>query len=717
MRIRWSSAVCLALLSASWLQAQTESFEDRARVLEVRIPVHVVDRSGAPVRDLSVEDFKVFDEKKRREVLDFEVVDLAEIDANTVTEAETTLSGAARRHFLLLFDMSFSSRAALRVARLAARDFVLEGLHPTDLVAVATHSIDRGGRILASFTIDRAQVARAIDTLETADLVDAAGGDPLRLMIAAPDSAIAAPDRMAEEMQQGESSGVNDAGDDGTLWLLGKEMQKAERSQARGRVGSWAESLGELGDMLGVIAGTKQVLYFSEGFDGDLFLGQEAAAVDSADPEAEGGLERWWQRTSLDDAMFGDSSLRGDVDRLLARFSQAGCVLHTLDISPGAAGSAEQRARRARRHTLYYLAEGTGGEMYDASGGAAPQLREIGERTSLTYLLTFAAETTDPPGTFRRVRVKADLAKGGRLSYRNGYRVPRPFAELHPMEKSLLAVEAITSPDEASAVEVSLLTAPFRAGQSAAYVPVVVEIDGQTLLEEHPPGLLPLEIYAYATSSEGEMADFFSQIIGLEIEPRSQLAQGGVKYYGHLELGPGEYLVRILARNAATGRSGVAANTLFVPSFDPGERFVLPPFFFENRTDWLLLREQLPEEERQAGSVVYPFTVDGAPYVPAALPSLQSGESAQLCLVAYNFDADDVDVEGTILDAEGKVLQEDVLAGIERTITGVRDLDKITASFLPQSLAPGDYTLRVELIDAATGSTEIETVGFRIVGS
>ena len=69
-------------------------------------------------------------------------------------------------------------------------------------------------------------------------------------------------------------------------------MQKAERNQARGRIASWAESLGELGDMLGVISGNKQVLYFSEGFDGDLFLGQEASAVDTAGPEAEQGLER-----------------------------------------------------------------------------------------------------------------------------------------------------------------------------------------------------------------------------------------------------------------------------------------------------------------------------------------------------------------------------------------------------------------------------------------
>lgn len=717
MTNRWPGVLSLALLLASALPAQTPAFEDRTRVLEVRIPVHVVDRSGTPIRDLTVEQFRLLDERKQRDILDFEVVDLEAISTGFGADLDAAVPGPARRHFLLLFDMSFSRRAALRVARRAARDFVLDQLHPADLVAVATHSIDRGGRLLVSFTTDRAQVARALDLLETSDLVDAGGDDPLRLVIDSPDASIAPRDRMAEELRRGESESANQAGADATLWLLGKEMQKAERNQARGRIASWAESLGELGDMLGVITGSKQVIYFSEGFDGDLFLGQEASAIDSAAPESEQGLERWWQRTTHDEAIFGDSSLRGEVDRMLSRLSQAGCVLHTLDISPGAAGGSEQRARRARRHTLFYLAQGTGGEMYDASGGAGAQLREIGERTSLTYVLTFAAETSDPPGTFRRVRVKADLSRGGRVSYRRGYRVPRPFADLHPLEKSLLAAEAITGADSAEAVEVELLAAPFRAGDSAAYVPVVVEIEGRSLLEQHSDELLPLEIYVYATDSRGEMSDFFSQLVALDLGRGSQLADGGIKYYGHLELGPGDYRVRVLARNSTTGRSGVATRGLFVPSFLHGERFVLPPFFFETRTDWLLLREQRSESDLQTGSVVYPFTVDGAPYVPTAHPSLELGEAARLCLVVYNLAADQIEVESSVLDLNGTVLQEEVLSRVERTVTGLTDVDKILASFRPTRLEPGDYRLRIELIDPATGAAEIETIGFRVLGS
>ena len=44
-------------------QAQTvdEVFEGRARVLEVEVPVNVIDKDGNPLRGLTDDDFKVFE--------------------------------------------------------------------------------------------------------------------------------------------------------------------------------------------------------------------------------------------------------------------------------------------------------------------------------------------------------------------------------------------------------------------------------------------------------------------------------------------------------------------------------------------------------------------------------------------------------------------------------------------------------------------------------
>ncbi len=88
----------------------------------------------------------------------------------------------ARRHFLLLFDLSFTSPAAVARAREAALETVEKRLDPSDLVGVATFRLQEGVRLLLGFSPDRSQVRIALDALEKkGDL--ALRPDPLRLYL------------------------------------------------------------------------------------------------------------------------------------------------------------------------------------------------------------------------------------------------------------------------------------------------------------------------------------------------------------------------------------------------------------------------------------------------------------------------------------------------------------------------------------------------------
>ena len=60
-------------------------------------------------------------------------------------------------------------------------------------------------------------------------------------------------------------------------------------------------------------------------------------------------------------------------------------------------------------------------------------------------------------------------------------------------------------------------------------------------------------------------------------------------------------------------------------------------------------------------------------------------------------------------NAEGRVLREGVLSLVERTITGLSDVDKILASFRPPELDPGDYTWTLDC-DGAEPSSGAVTV-------
>ncbi|HYH44198.1 MAG TPA: hypothetical protein VEG34_00800, partial [Thermoanaerobaculia bacterium] len=363
---------------------------------------------------------------------------------------------------------------------------------------------------------------------------------------------------------------------------------------------------------------------------------------------------------------------------------------------------------------LFVMADGTGGELFKDANNLGAQLNRVLERTDVTYLLTFQRSDLKTNGAFRKLRVKANLPAGARLFHRAGYYAPRPFKDLHPLEKNLLASDGIASAAPRRDLDISLLAAPFRAASRFAYVPVIIEVGGRSLLSGHSGDKLNVEIYTYVSDDKGEMKDFFSQVVALDLaKARQAMLSTGLKYYGHLDLPPGQYRVRVLVRNAETGRTGVESAALTVPPYDAAQPVLLPPMFLEAPGSWLLVRERAGDS--QQASVVYPFTVKGEPYVPAARPALSREDTVRLCLVAYNLgkgDLGDLNVAGEVLGSNGQAMPGGHLAVVERTSTGIEGLDKLVATFRPTGLVAGDYVLRVAVTDPTTGSRRTNSVPF-----
>ena len=213
------------------------------------------------------------------------------------------------------------------------------------------------------------------------------------------------------------------------------------------------------------------------------------------------------------------------------------------------------------------------------------------------------------------------------------------------------------------------------------------------------------------------MRDFFSRVVTLDLTGREDaFANTGLKYYGHLELLPGDHLVRVLVRNSATGSTGVEAVELHVPSFGAGEPTLLPPFFHEEAGSWFLVREQ--PADQYAKTTVYPFTVNGEPYVPSVVPLVRSdrtGTGAEICLVGYNLGQGDLDLEATVTTTDGEQVEGGELLLRERTVTGIPGLDKLVAAFNPADLPNGDYTLEVAVIEAATNARSANSIPLRVL--
>jgi len=192
------AAVCFLAATHASLAGQTANEKPappvfRGEAILVAVPVFVTDGSGKAVAGLTAQDFDVQDGGKPVPVVAFQAIDVAGDGAlDDAGDVPVAIQAAAPRQFLLLFDLAFSPRGSLTRVRQAASHFV-RSLGPRDLVAVATYGRS-GLKVLTSFTLDRAYVARIIDTLGLSPLA-LAPSDPLGL-------------------SGGDTSGTNDAGFD-----------------------------------------------------------------------------------------------------------------------------------------------------------------------------------------------------------------------------------------------------------------------------------------------------------------------------------------------------------------------------------------------------------------------------------------------------------------------------------------------------------------------
>ena len=691
-------------------------FAEAVDVTEVQVPVTVVGKDGLPVRDLGLEDFELSDNGRRQEISRLETIDLESLEPGASrTEVEGAIPAAARRYFLLLFDHSFSNPSSIRNAQEASRRFVVEALHPTDLAAVAVLTPDAGPQLVVTFTPDRAQVARGIDAVASPELLQMTRGqDPLRFMIQASGS--------TGGNVVSRSTPVDDEFTDSApeqmqsyFEVIGQRMESVERSFDRGQVESWSASMAQLGQALNSLRGRKYVVYLSEGFDSNLLYGQSGSSFGSGQGQTLTPSEQNLAGVLDTESLYGSGGLRNSVDEMLREFRRADCVIEAIDIAKFGSSSTSGSSLGSEG-SLFYLANETGGDVFPGGSDLDDQLDVMLRRTAVTYLLTFQPKKIKQDGSYHRLKVKASLPAGARLTHRAGYYAPKPFDELHPVEKELLIADAIAAATPLRDVKVDVLAAPFPADASRAYVPVVLEIGGESLVVGHEEPHLPIEIYAYVSDDQGEMVDFFTHVLTFNLAGRWDAFRGtGLKYYGHLDLDAGnDYLLRVVVRNGKTGRTGVETLALDIPDYSGPVPVLLPPFFVEPAQRWFMVREKPPEEVDQEW-IVYPFTIEGEPFVPAVAPVLREDEEIELCLIAYNLGVEDPTLTGRVLTPGGIEIAGGELTLTDHIIVTQGGVDKMIARFSPRGLGPGTYDLRFELLDPSWGQPALQQVSFTVI--
>ena len=677
-------------------------FNDTASVLSVEVPVTVV-RGGEPVRGLTAADFELYDGKRKQQITGFDVVDLGAPAKGGAVPAEAPIAG--RRHFLLLFDLSFSEPPALVRARQAASSFVARGTYPSDLVAVATYSTSEGPRLALGFTSDRRQMEEAIATLGVPQLGER-NPDQLGLLVS-PKAETGGRSPFQTQQKKYDSMVLEH------LQSLARSEGRATRQTAKNDVGAMTRSLADLARLMASVEGRKYVVYLSQGFDSGLLRGTtDREAVADAHEQAASSLDRLEVDSSL---RFGDTKTGTEIRRLLDELRRADCVVESVDIGGLRAEADQAASRTSGEDTLFLLARDTGGELFKNTNDLAGSMADLLKRTSVTYVLSFQPAEPGAAGQYHelRVRLRDERAAGGaRVVYRPGYYAPRPYLARSPLERQLATAGLLLGGAPGGRIATAVLAAalPAAAGSQAAAVPVVVEIDGPALLAG-ATDTAQADVYVYALDGEGAIRDHFAQVIELDLgKVRGTLARGGVKLYGQLALAPGSYVLRVLVQSGVTGETGLRAVPLAVPAFDRGEPALLPPLVPDPPGRWLNLRAS------GGGAAPFPFTAGGRPFLPAARPVVAAGGEAPLVLLAAGLGEGDprhLALSGRVLGADGKPRPEGAVA-LRGGAAPADGVERLEAAFQPGGLPAGDYTLVVTLTDPATRRAASSSIPFAI---
>jgi hypothetical protein len=342
----------------------------------------------------------------------------------------------------------------------------------------------------------------------------------------------------------------------------------------------------------------------------------------------------------------------------------------------------------AGRESLHLLAADTGGRFYKDANDLGDALGEMLDLTSRYYVLGYQPEDLKGPGAYHKLKVKV-RRKGSRASHRAGFFERQPRAAQSPLQRKFEAAQLVMTGAGPNALKFSALALPFPSDGQLQRLGLVMQVP-RDQLHWNESGSLALEVYGYAVGPDGSVADHLAQMARLEPHA-SASAPSGFSFYGSLDVPPGQYTLKLMVQEPASGASGAQFIDVTVPPRDPSAGFLLPPLVMDDADAWVTVAA--------TGASAPPFSVAGRPFLPRTTFRVTRGSPEKVVLIAYEPElrgdpAAGIEITSSVKDAAGSAVDAGRfrLEKVYREDGGRRTY---VLNYTPEGLPPGDYTLRM----------------------
>jgi len=561
----------------------------------VLLDVVARDKHGDLVRNLTRDDFEVYEDGKRQEDVAFDVIHnevrpsgpgglrpAGETAAAQAPGAQPAPQPAAAtgapgqgEPAVIAFVFDRLSTDGRDRAHKAARSYLEKGHVSGDLVGVFV--IDQALHTVLPFTADVGAIEGAMErAVQYAHTAFAAAREDARQKT---QESMNIEDQMNALQQSGDDAQAAALGPAVVFTNMQARMQRTFDRLERDQQG-FASTNGLLAVVSGLKAlpGRKTIVFFSEGltissnvqaqFESVAATANRSNvsvyAIDAGGLRVESGTSEARQEL----AQTSQQRLRN----FSHQDSMGGPMMTVLERS-------EDMLRLNPKAKLGELAEDTGGFLVADTNDATDGFRRIQEEMRFYYLISYAPSNAEFDGTFRSISVKVKR-KGVKLFSRKGYLAlpptPRMASALPVRSYEGPALAVLEREDPAHDFPLWSRAMVFPEPDRRGRVPILVGLPAKDLTFVPDPDSTreqaDFTVVARVKDDRGMEVDRMSQHYPIGV-PAANLAaakQGDVLFFRETDLAPGRYTVEAVAYDAKGKKASVRKSTVDVPEVKAG---------------------------------------------------------------------------------------------------------------------------------------------------
>jgi len=330
---------------------------------------------------------------------------------------------------------------------------------------------------------------------------------------------------------------------------------------------------------------------------------------------------------------FGDGS----------RGSPGGQAMYT-----GASAMTAMTNIQRTQDTLWTLAADTGGKALLDTNDLSIGIVNAQKSFSSYYILGYYTSNANLDGKFRRIKISLRESVSGDLDYRQGYYAGKEFSKFTTADKERQLEDALMLGDPITELTVAMEVGYFQLNNAEYYIPVTVKIPGNELALAKKKGaehtLLDFigEVKDEFGSTQSNVRDKVD--VKLSDSTAAELTKRPYAYDTGTTLLPGTFTIKMLVRDAETGRIGTYQTKFTVPNLDKEQKRIRisSVVLSSQRQDMkdAVFNAAKDKEKGQIQQSVDPLVQEGVKLIPSVTRVFTRNQDMYVYLQAYQKNVD-----------------------------------------------------------------------------